>query len=80
MSTIHALKTWMPYFQDILDGTKTFEYRKNDRNFQRGDIVILNEWNQTTEEYTGRKYPFRIKYIIYGGQFGIPKDYCIMGV
>jgi hypothetical protein len=76
----HELKTWMPYFQDILDGKKTFEYRRNDRNFQLLDIVILQEWNQDTEIYTGREYPFLIKYIIYGGQFGIPKDYCIMSL
>ena len=30
--------------------------------------------------YTGRKLEaMEIKYILYGGQFGIKKDYCVFG-
>ncbi len=38
MST-HNLKTWMPFYQDVIDGRKTFELRKNDRDYQVGDIL-----------------------------------------
>lgn len=76
----HELKTWTPYFQDVLDGKKTFEYRVNDRNFKLGDWLTLKEWDQDKQEYTGRSFQYRVTYIIYGGMFGIPKDYCIMQV
>lgn len=41
----HTLKVIPPYFDAILDGTKTFEVRKNDRAYQRGDILHLSEWH-----------------------------------
>lgn len=37
----HTLKTVEPYWSAVLDGTKTFEIRRNDRAFQTGDTVIL---------------------------------------
>lgn len=33
MST-HELKTWPPYFAAILDGLKTWEYRRDDRPYK----------------------------------------------
>jgi len=43
----HELKIWPQYFCRVADGSKTFEVRKNDRGFQPGDEVILNEWDPT---------------------------------
>ena len=39
----HYLKCINPYFQDILDGRKTLEIRKNDRNYKEGDFLVLGE-------------------------------------
>ena len=41
----HELKIWPQYYQAVKDGTKTFEVRKNDRGFQKGDIVELREYD-----------------------------------
>lgn len=41
----HSLKVVPPYFQAVFDQDKTFEVRRNDRGFQRGDLLILNEWH-----------------------------------
>jgi hypothetical protein len=38
---IHELKCVEPYFTDIITGMKSFEVRKNDRDFQVGDILHL---------------------------------------
>ena len=48
----HRLKTLPQYYQPIIEGRKPFEIRKNDRNFYRGDDIILNEWDG--KNYTGR--------------------------
>jgi Domain of unknown function (DUF3850) len=40
----HTLKTWPEFFGPINDGTKTFEIRANDRNFQVGDELRLREF------------------------------------
>jgi len=49
--TTHELKCWQPFFNDIKSGLKTFEIRYNDRNYQVGDYLILNEYNPKTEIY-----------------------------
>jgi hypothetical protein len=40
---IHQLKIESEYFRKIVEGVKTFEVRKNDRDFQKGDYLGLNE-------------------------------------
>lgn len=45
--TEHILKVVAPYFEALLDGSKTFEVRKNDRAFQRGDTLVLWEYDPT---------------------------------
>ena len=40
----HHLKTLPEYFQAVIDGTKPFEIRNNDRGFKPGDSVILEEF------------------------------------
>jgi len=50
---IHELKIWPAYFREVIAGTKTWELRKNDRNYQVGDLLRLMEWDQTTNRHTG---------------------------
>ncbi|WP_294288528.1 ASCH/PUA domain-containing protein [uncultured Chryseobacterium sp.] len=76
----HELKTHPEYFVATLLGEKNFEVRKDDRNYQRGDELLLKEYNPITEEYTGRMLQRRITYILRGGIFGIEKGYCVMNI
>ncbi len=39
--TTHELKLDIKYFDDVKNGKKNFEIRKNDRNYQVGDILEL---------------------------------------
>lgn len=59
----HELKIWPQYFAAVSKGIKTFEYRKNDRNFRRGDTVTLREYEPRTG-YTGKEIRFRIGYVL----------------
>jgi hypothetical protein len=43
--TTHELKVVPPYMDALLDRSKTFEVRRNDRGYQRGDTVVLREWH-----------------------------------
>lgn len=40
---LHQLKIEREYIQKIIDGVKTYEIRKNDRDFHVGDYLALNE-------------------------------------
>ena len=42
--TEHVLKTWTTYFNAVVSGGKNFEVRKDDRGFQKGDILCLQCW------------------------------------
>ncbi len=61
--TIHTLKTIPPYFKAILNDTKKFEIRKNDRYFKVGDILILAEYSMVNQKYTGRELTRVVTYI-----------------
>jgi len=77
-SNLHQLKIIPSFYQDVADGQKRWEYRKNDRNFKINDSVILREWN--TEKYTGRILIYKIFYIVHGGVVDIPENYCIFSL
>jgi ASC-1-like (ASCH) protein len=42
---IHELKLQQPYFDEVWNNRKTFEIRKNDRDFKVSDTVILKEYD-----------------------------------
>ena len=85
---IHELKTHPQHFSMVFAGSKKFEVRKNDRNYQLGDELLLKEFvpkgfyedGLNDEQYTGRILHRRIDYILKGGQFGIEEGYCVMSV
>ena len=53
MSAMHCLKCRPEYFKAIADGRKTWEVRKNDRDYQLGDRILFREYNVQTGNYTG---------------------------
>lgn len=76
----HELKTWPNYFQEVFMGYKNFEIRFDDRGFQKGDYLILKEWDNIIPGYTGRELTREIKYILKGGQFGLLEGYVAMSI
>ncbi|MCH4175924.1 MAG: DUF3850 domain-containing protein [Streptococcaceae bacterium] len=73
---IHELKIRSEYFQAIINGTKTFEIRKNDRNYCVGDILILQEINDKNK-FTSRV--IRVK-VIYLTDYEQKDNYIVMSI
>ncbi len=80
MSKQHELKTLPEFFQAVIDGRKTFEARKNDRDFLCGDVLFLREWDSETKRYTARNICADVSYILHGPNFGVKRGYCIMAI
>ncbi|TKM83418.1 DUF3850 domain-containing protein [Enterococcus faecalis] len=73
--TIHELKILPEYFEAVVSGNKRFEIRKNDRNYKKGDILRLNEYQDG--QYTGDVHVAEITYITdYAQQDG----YVVLGI
>ena len=77
--TDHELKTWPPFFAALLDGTKTFEVRRDDRGYALGDTLILAEWDPRYRSRTGRTLRRRVVYITHLDRIGIP-GWVAMGI
>jgi ASC-1-like (ASCH) protein len=57
-------KIWPEYFEEVVSGKKTFELRLADWECNEGDILVLNEWNPETKEYTGRTVEKKVGYVL----------------
>ena len=75
----HALKTWPEYFKAIMEGKKAFELRKADRDFKSGDILLLQEWDPSSERYTGKEWEGEITEVFDKVQ-GLKAGYVIFGI
>lgn len=84
--TVHKLKLFPEYFDAVANGIKTFEIRKNDRDYKVGDTLHLYEFDPEKEEFSGlpetRTCDVAVTYILTHEDFpdGIPEDYCVMGI
>lgn len=75
----HKLKTLPKFFVKVLDGSKNFEVRLNDRNFEIGDLLILEEYENGL--YSGRILEKIVKYILSDKDFeGVKDDYVVLAL
>jgi len=81
--TTHELKTWPEYFNAVLIHDKTFEIRKNDRDFKVGDALKLREFEpdeadlENGGKYTDRYLLLKISYMT---DFGQPEGQVVLGL
>ena len=59
----HEKKTWPDYFQKILEGKKTYEFRLADWKCKEDDILVLKEWDPKTKKFTGREIEKKITFV-----------------
>jgi hypothetical protein len=62
--TKHYKKIQTEHFENILSGDKTFELRLADWECVAGDVLILQEWNPATRDYTGREIKKDVTYVL----------------
>ena len=83
---LHKLKTVQPHFSNVKyhngkveNYFKKFEIRKNDRNYQVGDLLLLLEYDSIKQEYTGDGYFTEINYILSDSQYLQP-GFIVLGL
>ena len=62
VNAIHVLKCWPKYFEELFSGKKTFDIRRNDRDYKVGEFLDIKEWCPTTEKFSGRSVFFKISH------------------
>jgi ParB family chromosome partitioning protein len=73
---VHHIKLGASFFGEVERGEKTFELRKNDRDYKKGDILEMMEFKDGKN--TGRTVRVLVTYIL--TEFaGLEEGYCIMG-
>ena len=78
--TVHYLKIKPEYYRDVQCGLKTFELRKNDRNFQVGDVLMLIKLDDKGNE-TDQVTRVKVNYILKDcPQYGLKEGYAILGI
>lgn len=87
---LHELKIEKKYFLDVLHGAKTFELRKNDRNYQVGDLIHFNVIKSEEKEHDPEACDvnfgedcllYKITYVLKDvPKYGLDMDYCILGI
>lgn len=79
---VHKLKLKSQFCNDILLGRKTFEVRKNDRNFHVDDLIVftpVNDNNSSKKEiHPISQSTFIITYVLKG--WGLQEGYVVLAI
>jgi hypothetical protein len=78
--TTHVLKTHPDPFLAVFGGYKTAEFRKDDRDYHRGDLLRLREYDPDRDSYSGFEVTAKVTDVRKGGQYGIPDGYAMLSI
>lgn len=77
----HDLKCHPHFFAAIAEGKKTFEIRRNDRDYRVGDTLTLREFDPSYGNTGNRLPPVEIVYVMTAEDFpAILPGFVIMGL
>lgn len=83
----HQVKSWPHLFEATLRGEKTHDVRRSEeRDYQVGDTLRLQEFDPESQRYTGRELIVRITYITSArfpcalSEGAIDPAYCILSI
>ena len=79
----HELKCWPASFEALRSAQKKADFRRDDRGFEEGDLLIMQEWvpvllGSEIGDYTGAILALRISHVERG--FGIPEGFAMLSV
>lgn len=74
---IHRIKLSYLYFNDVQNGKKNFELRRDDRKYQVGDELLLSEVKDNV--LTGRQVEVAVVYKL-ADYTGLEVGYCILRI
>lgn len=88
MAVEHTVKCWPDYFDAIERGEKTFDVRRDDRGYQKGDTLRLQKYkigSGFVSSPDGGRFSIHelrreITYVLTGGQFGIEPGYVVLAL
>lgn len=72
---IHKIRLGASFFEEVLSGEKSFELRKNDRGYKKGDILEMMEFKDGKN--TGRIVRVLVTYLL-DDFTGLEDGFCIM--
>lgn len=78
--SVHTLKCWPRFFISIVNGTKKFDLRFNDREFKVGDRILFEEYDPEAKDYyTGQNCTRQITFILNAFE-GLMPGFVILGL
>lgn len=81
MPKVHKIKLLENFARDVLEGSKSFEIRENDRGYQTGDFVVFNvcdEHGVPMPRHILNDKIYEITYILSG--WGLKDGYVAFGI
>lgn len=80
MKRVHELKTLPEFWHRVRSGEKTAEVRKDDRDFQKGDLLTLVLHDPGAAWVPNETMTFEITHVLRGGQWGIEPGYVVLSL
>ena len=80
MGVEHELKCHPNYLRRVISGQKTFEIRKNDRDYQLGDVLVLKEFDPAIGWQKYQPVTYQRVEVVYMTTFEQKDGYVVMGI
>jgi len=80
MGVKHTIKLSDKYYQRVISGQKTFEIRKNDRDYQVGDTLLMFDPDVNLDMYSDMPSNYIHAKIVYMTTEFQQEGYCVLGI
>ena len=77
---MHTLKIIKPHFEAVASGEKKAEYRLDDRDFEKGEMIFLQEFSLEDGTYTGRYIITGITHVLDSSASALPAGYVVLSM